>query len=47
MLSAADVSISDVLRYFTQRGIEVAFLVPTETGMKKSVSSPVKRTKHS
>lgn len=37
MLSAADVSIPDVLRYFTQRGIEVAFLVPTETGMKKSI----------
>jgi len=37
MLSTADVSISDVLRYFTQRGIEVAFLVPTETGMKKCI----------
>lgn len=37
MLSAADVPIEDVLRYFTQRGIEVAFLVPTETGMKKSI----------
>jgi hypothetical protein len=37
MLSAADVSIPDVLRYFTQQGIEVAFLVPTETGMKKSI----------
>lgn len=37
MLSAADVSVPDVLRYFTQRGIEVAFLVPTETGMKKSI----------
>ncbi|MBT9136330.1 MAG: hypothetical protein DDT34_01404 [Firmicutes bacterium] len=45
MLSAADVSIPDVLRYFTQRGIEVAFLVPTETGMKKSImdaTSPVR-----
>ena len=37
MLSAADLPIEDVLRYFTQRGIEVAFLVPTETGMKKSI----------
>ena len=37
MLGAADIEIQDVLRYFTQRGIEVAFLVPTETGMKKSI----------
>ena len=37
MLSAADVPIQGVLRYFTQRGIEVAFLVPTETGMAKSI----------
>lgn len=37
MLSAADVSIEGVLRYFTSRGIEVVFLVPTQTGMKKSI----------
>lgn len=37
MLSAADVAIEDVLRYFTHKGIEVAFLVPTETGMRKSI----------
>ncbi len=37
MLSAADTSIQDVLRYFTQRGIEVALLVPTATGMRKSI----------
>ena len=37
MLSAADVPIEDVLRYFTQRGIEATFLVPTETGMRKSI----------
>jgi len=37
MLAAADVHVPDVLRYFTRRGIEVAFLVPTETGMQKSI----------
>jgi len=37
MLSTADVSVPDVLRYFTSKGIEVAFLVPTSTGMKKSI----------
>lgn len=37
MLSAADISIAEVLRYFTSKGIEATFLVPTETGMKKSI----------
>lgn len=37
MLSGADVSIAEVLRYFTSKGIEATFLVPTETGMKKSI----------
>ena len=37
MLSAADVSVQDVLRYFTRKGIEVSLLVPTETGMGKGI----------
>lgn len=37
MLSSSDVSIQEVLRYFTKRGIEVGLLVPTETGMAKGI----------
>lgn len=37
MLGIADVSIEEVLRYFTRKGIEAAFLVPTQTGMGKSI----------
>lgn len=37
MLSTADVSIQDVLRYFTRKGVEVGLLVPTPTGMGKSI----------
>lgn len=37
MLEAADVAIAQVLRYFTQKNLEVAFLVPTDTGMKKGI----------
>ena len=37
MLSAADVSVQQVLRYFTKRGLDVGLLVPTETGMAKGI----------
>ena len=37
MLKTADVSLTEVLAFFSTRGIEVAFLVPTETGMAKSI----------
>ncbi len=37
MLNAADVSIREVLRYFTQRGIDVGLVVPTETGLGKGI----------
>lgn len=37
MLSTSDVSVQEVLRYFTQRGIEVGLLVPTVTGMGKGI----------
>jgi hypothetical protein len=37
MLAAADVSIPEVLRYFTALGVEATFLVPTETGLRKSI----------
>ena len=37
MLGAADVSIQEVLRYFTGKGLDVGLLVPTETGMGKSI----------
>lgn len=37
MLSSADVQVQDVLRYFTQKGLDVGLLVPTETGMGKSI----------
>lgn len=37
MLGAADVSIQEVLRYFTGKGLDVGLVVPTETGMGKSI----------
>lgn len=37
MLSTADVSVQEVLRYFTRQGLDVGLLVPTETGMGKSI----------
>lgn len=37
MLSSSDVSVQEVLRYFTGLGIEVGLLVPTETGMAKGI----------
>lgn len=37
MLSSADVSVQQVLRYFTKRGLEVGLLVPTGTGMAKGI----------
>ena len=37
MLGEADVSIQEVLRYFTRKGLDVGLLVPTETGMGKSI----------
>ncbi|UWX03664.1 hypothetical protein H1235_12650 [Pseudoxanthomonas sp. NC8] len=44
MLSAADVDIPEVIRYFTRRGIEATFLVPTETGLKSimDATAPVR-----
>jgi len=37
MLGAADISIQEVLRYFTRKGLDVGLVVPTETGMGKSI----------
>ncbi len=37
MISASDTKVEDVLPYFTQRGIDVALIVPTVTCMKKSI----------
>lgn len=37
MLGAADVSVQEVLRYFTRKGLDVGLVVPTETGMSKSI----------
>ena len=37
MLSAADVSIQEVLRYFTNKGLDVGLVVPTSTGMAKGI----------
>jgi hypothetical protein len=37
MLSTSDVSVQDVLRYFTQKGLDVGLLVPTATGMAKCI----------
>lgn len=37
MLANSDTSIKDVLKRFSVYGIETAFLVPTETGLKKSI----------
>lgn len=42
MLTTADVSIKDVLRYFTERSIEVSFLVPTPTGLHKGIMDATK-----
>jgi hypothetical protein len=37
MLSAASTPIEKVLPYFSDRGIDVCFLVPTLTGIEKSI----------
>ncbi len=37
MLTAADVSIQEVLRYFTGKGLDVGLVVPTATGMGKGI----------
>ena len=37
MLGAADVSIQEVLRYFTRKGLDVGLVVPTATGMAKGI----------
>ena len=37
MLRSSDIPITEVLHYFTNYGLDVAFLVPTETGLKKSI----------
>lgn len=37
MLSASDIRIEDVLPYFSNKGIDVALLVPTATGIDKSI----------
>lgn len=37
MLSKSDVSIREVLKYFTGRGIDVGLLVPTATGLEKGI----------
>lgn len=37
MLSMSDTPIADVLRYFADRGIGAAFLVPTPTGYEGSI----------
>lgn len=46
MLAASDVSVESVLSQFSSRGIEVALLVPTATGLSKSIldaTAPVRR----
>jgi hypothetical protein len=37
MLSKADIPIIDVIKKLASKGIEAGYLVPTETGMKKSI----------
>ena len=37
MLENSDTTISTVLEIFSKRGIEISFLVPTQTAMKKSI----------
>jgi hypothetical protein len=37
MLSISDTRIEDVLPFFSDRGIDVALIVPTITGLKKSI----------
>lgn len=41
MLSMSDTPIADVLRYFADRGIGAAFLVPTPTGYEKSIMDAI------
>ena len=46
MLSASDTKIEEVLPFFTKKGIDVALIVPTETGMVKSImdaTTPVRQ----
>lgn len=37
MLAKADTSIKDIIKIFSEHGMSISFLVPTETGMKKSI----------
>ena len=37
MLALTDTPIEGVLKYFADRGLSVAFLVPTATGYEKSI----------
>ena len=37
MLSLSNISIPDTLMYFKNKGVKVAFLVPTQTGLQKSI----------
>ena len=46
MISLSDTKIEDVLPYFSSKGIDVALLVPTETGINKSImdaTAPVRQ----
>jgi len=37
MLKSSDIPIPEVLPYFTSKGFDVAFIVPTETGLQKAI----------
>jgi len=37
MLGIADISVQEVLRYFTRKGLDVGLVVPTTTGMAKGI----------
>lgn len=41
MLEASDTPIPPILKLFSNRGVEVSFLVPTATGIKKSIMDAV------
>ena len=42
MLSQANISVVDTLRSFKSVGVPVSFLVPTKTGLEKSIMDATK-----
>lgn len=46
MISASNIDVAEVLRKFRHRGVDVCFLVPTETGLRKSIMDATDDVRH-